>query len=38
MQVIVQRDFPLVYVIDTTTGEVKYVDPKDEGKPFAEIK
>lgn len=27
-----------VWVIDTTTGVVKWLDFKDEGKPFEEIK
>jgi hypothetical protein len=38
MSVTVQREFTVVYVIDTTNGVVKYVDPKNEGKPFTEIK
>jgi hypothetical protein len=27
-----------VYVIDTVTGAVKFVDEKNENKPFEEIK
>ena len=34
----VRRDFIEIYVIDTTTGTVKYVDSKNENKPFEEIK
>ena len=34
----VRRDFVEIYVIDTTTGTVKYVDSKNENKPFEEIK
>jgi hypothetical protein len=33
----VRRDFVEIFVIDTTTGVVKWVG-KDEGKPFDEIK
>jgi hypothetical protein len=33
-----KRDWVYVYVIDTTTGVVKFVDEKDEQKPFEEIK
>lgn len=33
-----KRDWVYVYVIDTTTGVVKFVDEKDENKPFEEIK
>ena len=38
MSVIVKDRYVQVYVIDTATGVVKYVDPKDEGKPFEEVK
>jgi F0F1-type ATP synthase membrane subunit a len=34
----VKRDFVDVYIVDTLTGAVKYVDPRDENKPFEEIK
>lgn len=33
-----KRDWVWVYVIDTTTGVVKFVDEKNENKPFDEIK
>ena len=34
-----KRDWVYVYVIDTTTGAVKFIyDEKDENKPFEEIK
>ena len=33
-----RRDFVDVYVIDTATGVVKFVEHKDENKPFEEIK
>lgn len=33
-----RRDFVDIYVIDTATGAVKYVEAKDENKPFEEIK
>jgi len=32
-----KRDWVYVYVIDTATGVVKFVNEKDEKKPFAEI-
>lgn len=38
MTSVVRRDFTEVFVIDTTTGVVKWVDSKDEGKPFEQIK
>jgi hypothetical protein len=38
MEVAVPRDFPYVYIIDTSTGVVKWIDDKDEGKPFEKIK
>ncbi|KJS30023.1 MAG: hypothetical protein VR64_17970 [Desulfatitalea sp. BRH_c12] len=37
MSVITRGNFTDIFVIDTTTGVVKYVG-KDEGKPFEEIK
>lgn len=33
-----KRDWVYVYVIDTVTGAVKFVDEKNENKPFEEIK
>jgi hypothetical protein len=33
-----KRDWVYVYVIDTATGAVKFVDEKNENKPFDEIK
>jgi len=33
-----KRDWVYVYVIDTATGTVKFVDEKNENKPFEEIK
>ncbi len=33
-----KRDWVYVYVIDTATGMVKFVDEKNENKPFEEIK
>ena len=33
-----KRDWVYVYVIDTVTGVVKFVDEKNENKPFEEIK
>ncbi len=33
-----KRDWVYVYVIDTATGTVKFVDEKNENKPFDEIK
>jgi hypothetical protein len=33
-----KRDWVYVYVIDTATGIVKFVDEKNENKPFDEIK
>ena len=33
-----KRDWVYVYVVDTTTGTVKFVDEKNENKPFGEIK
>ena len=37
MQVITRNNFTDIFVIDTTTGVVKYLG-KDEGKPFPEVK
>jgi hypothetical protein len=33
-----KRDWVYVYVVDTATGAVKFVDEKNENKPFEEIK
>jgi hypothetical protein len=33
-----KRDWVYVYVIDTTTGAVKFVDEKNENKAFDEVK
>jgi hypothetical protein len=33
-----KRDWVYVYVIDTATGAVKFVDEKNENKPFEDIK
>lgn len=33
-----KREWVYVYVIDTATGTVKFVDEKNENKPFDEIK
>lgn len=38
LQVVMRRDFPDLFVIDTSTGRVKWVNTKDENKPFEEIK
>ena len=37
MEVITRNNFTDIFVIDTTTGVVKYLG-KDEGKPFTEVK
>jgi len=37
MAVVTRNNFTDIFIIDTTTGVVKYVG-KDEGKPFAQIK
>jgi hypothetical protein len=37
MSVTIRNNFTDIFVIDTTTGVVKYVG-KDEGKPFEQIK
>lgn len=36
MQVSIRGNFTDIYVIDTTTGVVKYLG-KDEGKPFDQV-
>lgn len=33
-----KREWVYVYVLDTATGVVKFVDEKNENKPFDEIK
>ena len=38
MECIERRGFTEIYVVDTTNGVVKWLDSKDEGKPFNEIK
>lgn len=38
MQCVERGGFADVYVMDTTNGVVKWLDSKDEGKPFDEIK
>ena len=38
LEVVMRNSFPDLYVIDTTTGRVKWLDSKDENKPFSEIK
>jgi hypothetical protein len=35
---VLKRDWVYVFVIDTATGVVKFVDEKNENKPFDEIK
>ena len=37
MQIVVRNNFSEIYVIDTTTGVVKWVGDQ-EGKPFGELK
>ena len=37
MSVVIRNSFTDIFVIDTTTGVIKYVG-KDEGKPFEQIK
>lgn len=37
MSVVIRNNFTDIFVIDTTTGVVKYVG-QDEGKPFEQIK
>ncbi|OEU62544.1 MAG: hypothetical protein BBJ57_10180 [Desulfobacterales bacterium PC51MH44] len=37
MSTIVKRDFVENWVIDTTTGGIKYVSEKNENKPFSEL-
>lgn len=36
MSVVIRSNFTDIYVIDTTTGVVKYLG-KDEGKPFEQV-
>lgn len=38
LEVVVRHNFSDLYVIDTSTGRVKWLDSKDENKPFEEIK
>ncbi len=38
LEVVLRGSFPDLYVIDTSTGRVKWVDSKDENKPFEEIR
>jgi len=38
IQAVSRGNFSDVYVIDTTTGAVKWWDTKNENKPFEEIK
>ena len=38
LQVVMRGSFPDLFVIDTSTGRVKWVDSKDENKPFEEIR
>lgn len=38
LQVTMNRNFPELFVIDTSTGRVKWVGSGDENKPFDEIK
>ena len=38
MFAIQRRGFAELYVIDTTNGDIKYVDSKFEGKPFDQLK
>jgi hypothetical protein len=37
MAVVTRNNFTDIYVIDTTSGVVKYLG-KEEGKPFSEVK
>ena len=37
LEVVVRNRFPDLYVIDTATGRVKWVDSKNENKPFEAI-
>ena len=38
LEVVVRNSFPDLYVIDTATGRVKWVDSKNENKPFDQIR
>lgn len=38
LEVVVRNSFPDLYVIDTMTGRVKWVDAKNENKPFEQIR
>lgn len=38
LEVVVRNSFPDLYVIDTMTGKVKWVDSKNENKPFDQIR
>lgn len=38
LQAVVRGNFVQLYVIDTSTGRVKWVGAKDENKPFEQIK
>lgn len=38
LQVVMRGSFPDLFVIDTSTGRVKWVNSKDENKPFEEIR
>jgi hypothetical protein len=38
LQVVMRRDFPNLFVIDTSTGRVKWVDIDDGNKSFDENK
>ena len=37
LEVVIRNRFPDLYVIDTATGRVKWVDLKNENKPFEAI-
>ena len=37
LEVVIRNRFPDLYVIDTATGRVKWVDFKNENKPFEAI-
>ncbi len=38
LQAVMRGNFPELFVIDTATGRVKWVDSKDENKPFEQIR
>lgn len=38
LEVVMRRDFPNLFVIDTSTGRVKWLDTDDENKAFDKIK